>query len=406
MIHRPCCSGNPDIFDSAYFDDPEATFAHLREAHPVMWARTPEGVSVWLVTRYDDIRAVLSNPLFSASKQNSSDARGGAGLPPALDANLLNMDPPDHTRIRRLVSGAFTASRIEGMREKAHTVAHGLVDGFAEKGKADLIKDFAGPFPTRIISELLGIETSEYATFQNWIGILFEADPSDGTTIRRTVGLIVEFLRSCITEKRRNLQDDLLSAMISARDTHGSLTDDELTSLASLILFAGYENTVHLIGNSVLALLDEGASPDSLQVGITDAAISELIRFRTPGPYATRRFAVQDAILYGRKISAGDSVLLCLSSANHDERAYRSASSLQLTRAERSSLTFGHGIHYCLGAPLARLELQVALEVLGERLRGIRLDVSREQLLWRPSFRSRGLVSLPVSFTTRRGSHP
>jgi hypothetical protein len=324
----------------------------------------------------------------------------GFSLPPALDANLLNLDPPDHHRLRRLVARAFTPARTESLRPVIGQHADVLLDAIASRGHADLIEEFAVPLPLTVIGELLGVPAGPRADFRRWTSALIAPDPSAPARGKEALIGIVRLLSELIAARRASLGDDLLSAMIAARDDGDKLSEDELLSLAFLILWAGYENSVHLIGNSILALLTSPEPTAGLLAGgsLPGPVIEELIRFADPNQYSLRRFATEDLSIGGVRIMAGDTVLLCLASANRDPDRFPDPATLDLARADNQHLSFGLGIHYCLGAPLARLETNIAISSLLRRLPGLALAAKPDELRWRPSFRSRGLLELPVTW--------
>lgn len=388
-------------------DDPHAAYAALREAGPVHRITGADGSPAWLVTRYDDVRSALADPRLSLDKRHAGPGGyRGFALPPALDANLLNMDPPDHTRVRRLVVKAFTPGRVETLRAPVRRVADELLDAMAERGRADLIADYAGPLPITVICDLLGIPQRDRRDFLAWSDALITPDPSRPEGMKHAIGAMLEFYTGLIAAKRAEPGDDLLSDLIAVRDdTPGDdggdrLTEDELTSLAFLILFAGYENTVHLIGNAVLGLLDHPELLRQLQHNPAElpAAVEEFLRFDSPGPLAIRRFPRQDLEIGGVRIPAGDSVLLSIASANRDPARFPAPDVPDGGRDLSGHLAMGHGIHYCLGAPLARMEAVTAIEALLARFPRLRLDVPRGELRHRRSLRSRGLISLPVAW--------
>jgi cytochrome P450 len=389
------------VNDPAVVADSHSLYERWRQAGPVHRASTPDGLQVWVVTRYGDVRAGLADPRLSLSKSRARpDCYRGFSLPPALDANLLNLDPPDHTRLRKLVAKAFTPARMEGLRPAIEEHADALLDAIADHGQGDLIEDFAAPLPLTVIGDLLGVPADPRTDFRRWTSALIAPDPSDPSSGKEAVSGIVRLLAGLIADKRASPGNDLLSAMVTARDDDDRLSEDELISLAFLILWAGYENSVHLIGNSILALLTSPQLMDGLTAGepLPGAALEELIRFADPNQYAIRRFATEDLNIGGVRIPAGDTVLLCLASANRDPARFADPGALDLTRTGNPHLSFGVGIHYCLGAPLARIETGIAISSLLRRLPGLTLAVKPDELRWRPSFRSRGLLELPVTW--------
>ncbi|MFH8391434.1 cytochrome P450 [Streptomyces sp. NPDC018036] len=396
------------VFDpAALADDPYAVYARLRRAGPVHRITGTDGLPAWLVTRYDDIRQALADPRLSVDKRNAAPGGyRGMALPPALDANLLNMDPPDHTRVRRLVNRAFTPRRIEQLREPVRRTAERLLDAVAAAGRVDLIASYAAPLPITVICDLLGVAPADRLDFRSWTDALVAPDPARPSLAREAVGHLVSFFTGLIAAKRSDPADDLLSALIAVRDEEDRLTEDELTSLAFLVLFAGYENTVHLIGNAVLTLLRH---PDQLaelraEPTRTGAVVEELARYDGPVPLAIRRFPTEDLTIGGVTVPAGETVLLSLAAAHRDPDRFPDPDRFDIDRDATGHLALGHGIHYCLGAPLARMETEIALTALLDRFPELALDVPPGELRWRPSMRSRGLLTLPVRTGPERRS--
>lgn len=416
----------PDDPTRDLLNDPYAVYARMRETGPVQRIAGPDGLPVWIVTRYDDVRQALADPRLSLDKRHSlPGGYRGFALPPALDANLLNMDPPDHTRIRRLVTQSFTARRTQALREPVRRTADELLDAIAPDGQADLIASYAAPLPITVICELLGVPPGHRRDFREWTDALVAPDPARPERMKQAVGSMLGFFTELLAHKRAEPGDDLLSALIVARDrsddttadaggpadgtglthtagraTEDRLSEDELMSLAFLILFAGYENTVQLIGNATLALLRHPEQLDALRAdpGRTVAAVEELVRYDGPALLAIRRFPVGDLVIGGVTVPAGETVMLSLASANRDPHRFPDADRLDLDRDTAGHLALGHGIHYCLGAPLARLETEIALTALLERFPRLALGVPYDELRWRPSTRARGLIALPVRY--------
>jgi cytochrome P450 len=381
--------------------DPYAVYARLREAGPVHRIAGTDGLPAWLVTRYDDVRQALADPRLSLDKRNAAPGGyRGMALPPALDANLLNMDPPDHTRIRRLVSQAFTPRRVAQLREPIRKTADQLLDAIAPYGRADLIASYAAPLPINVICDLLGVAPEDRRDFRAWTDALVAPDPAEPSRAKEAVGAMLAFFTELIARKRAEPADDLLSALIAVRDEEDRLSEDELMSLAFLILFAGYENTVHLIGNATLALLSHPGQLAALRAdpGRLGGAVEELARYDGPVPLAIRRFPTEDITVGGVTIPAGETVLLSLAAAHRDPHRFTDPDRLDIGRDATGHLALGHGIHYCLGAPLARMETEIALAALLERFPRLELDVPYGELRWRPSMRARGLLTLPVRY--------
>jgi len=329
----------------------------------------------------------------------------GFALPAALDANLLNMDPPVHTRLRRLVTAAFTQRRVEGLRPQVQEIADELVDGFADRGRAELMAVFAGPLPVLVIAELLGIPVSSRGDFRSWTDAMLVPGTDEPVDARRrqraAISELTAFLTDLIAAKRRERGTDLLSALLAVRDEDdGRMSEDELTSLTFLLLFAGYESPVHHIGNTIRAVLTDPVLASQVRADehALAAASEEILRYDTPGTLAIRRFAIEPLTIARQRIPAGDTVMLAIGAANRDPAQFADPDIVDIDRGDTRHVAFGHGIHYCLGASLARMETAIAVGTLLERLPDIRLAVPADQLVQRGSFRNRGLARLPVVF--------
>lgn len=382
-------------------DDPYAVYDRLRDTAPVHRVAGTDGNPAWLVTRYEDVREALANPLLSMDKKHAlPGSYQGLSLPPALDANLLNMEAPDHTRIRRLVVRAFTARRIEQLRTPVRETADRLLDALGRHGSADLIAAYAAPLPITVICDLLGIPGEHRRDFRAWTDVLVAPDPTRPGAAKEAVAAMLGFLTQLLADKRKKPADDLLSDLIAVRDEGDRLSEDELMSLAFLILFAGYENTVQLIGNAILGLLTH---PDQLAALRANPerfpnAVEEFARHEGPALLAIRRFPVEDVTIGAVTVPAGETVLLSLAAANRDPARFPDPERLDLGRDASGHLALGRGIHYCVGAPLARLETEIAVSALLERLPDLALDADPAELRWRPSLRARGLLALPVTY--------
>ncbi|MEV7526485.1 cytochrome P450 [Streptomyces sp. NPDC091371] len=379
---------------------PYSAYERLRETAPVSRIAGTDGSPAWLVTRYDDVRQALADPRLSLDKTNATEGNyRGLSLPPALDANLLNMDAPDHTRIRRLVGRAFTPRRIEQLRAPIRATADRLLDALGPAGSVDMVAAYAAPLPIIVICDLLGIPEDRRLDFRTWTDALVVPDPSRPRAAKEALVAMLGFLTELMAHKRSHPGDDLLSDLIAVRDGDGDrLSEDELMSLAFLILFAGYENTVQLIGNAIHSLLQH---PDQLALLRKDpsrlsGAVEEFARYEGPALLAIRRFPIEDVTIAGVAIPAGETVLLSLSAANRDPARFDRPGVLDLDRDTAGHLALGHGIHYCLGAPLARAETEIALGALLERYQT--LEPVEPAPTWRRSLRARGLTSLPVRY--------
>jgi cytochrome P450 len=365
------------------------------EDAPIQQVTLPDGTAAWVVNRYDDVRAGLADPRLSLDKKNTTQWRG-LSLPPALDANLLNLDPPDHTRLRNLVGRAFTPRRVAGLRPTVQKIADELVDRMEPARSADLISAYAGPLPATVICDLLGVPEEGRADIRTWVTTMTTV--GEPAALAGAVQSASRYFAELIAAKRKRRGDDLLSALVAARDERGGLTEDELLSLAFLLLGAGFENSVNLIAGGLVLLLRH---PEQLMAvrrnpGALEQTVEEIVRFDPPAPVAIRRFPVEDLTIAGVTIPKGAPVLLSLAAANRDPARFRDPDRLDVRRSDNPHLSYGHGIHYCVGAPLARVEGVVGIGTLLRRLPGLALAVPAGELRWRESWRIKGLVELPV----------
>jgi len=381
-------------------NDPFPVYAFLRQAGPAHRISLPTGATVWVLTRYEDVRAALADQRLSLDKTHARGGWSGFRLPPALDRNLLNMDPPDHTRIRRLVSKAFTARRVEDLREGVEATCGELLDGFVGRDRVDLVSELAIPLPTRVVGDLLGVPAERREEFRRGTTALLELETAEPERLTMAIGGLVLLINDLIAQKRADPARDLLSALIAARDNEDRLTEDELTSLVFLLLLAGHESTVHLIALSALTLLQHSDQLAGLRErrDLVPQAVDELLRLVGPAQLSIRRFAREDIQVGEVTIPAGETVMLALACANRDPDRFDDAETFNPTRADaHAHLAFGHGIHYCIGAQLAKLETEVALGALLDRYPAMALAVPVDRLDWRKSFRGRGLNTLPVT---------
>ncbi|CAL9436277.1 Cytochrome P450 107B1 [Streptomyces sp. enrichment culture] len=377
----------------------------------------PSGVEAWLVTRYADARETLADPRLSKNPVHHSEAahgKGKVGIPGERSANLmthlLNIDPPDHTRLRRLVSKAFTPRRVAAFEPRVRELADRLIDGFAARGSADLIHEFAFPLPIHAICDMLGVPAEDQDDFRDWAGMMLRHGGGPRGGVGRAVKRMRAYLADLIHRKRGDLGDDLISGLIRASDHGEHLTENEAAAMAFILLFAGFETTVNLIGNGTYALLRHPGQRRTFQeasaagdTGLLQTAVEELLRYDGPVELATWRFATEPMEIGGQRIATGDPVLVVLAAADRDPSRFADPDTLDLTRGDNPHLGYGHGIHYCLGAPLARLEGRIALTALLGRLPDLRLAAEPADLRWRGGLIMRGLRELPVEFEPVRG---
>ncbi|GGT26124.1 cytochrome P450 family protein [Streptomyces chromofuscus] len=434
----PAPTPAPELFTWEFATDPYPAYAWLREHAPVRRTRLPSGVEAWLVTRYADAKQALADQRLSknpAHHDEPAHAKGKTGIPgerkAELMTHLLNIDPPDHTRLRRLVSKAFTPRRVAEFAPRVQELTDDLIDRFARTGSADLIHEFAFPLPIYAICDMLGVPREDQDDFRDWAGMMIRhgsqaaggrstssaegggkrtGSPRGG--VARSVKMMRGYLSELIHRKRESLPaepgpgEDLISGLIRASDHGEHLTEKEAAAMAFILLFAGFETTVNLIGNGTYALLTHPGQRSRLQQSLArgerallETGVEELLRYDGPVELATWRFATQPLTIGGQDIAPGDPVLVVLAAADRDPERFADPDTLDLARRDNQHLGYGHGIHYCLGAPLARLEGQTALATLLTRLPDLRLAVDPAELRWRGGLIMRGLRTLPVEFT-------
>jgi len=389
--------------------NPYPYYAQLREEAPV-FRKTMTMETAWLITRYDDVVQVLKDDRFAKDTLNAKTPAQLAAQPwfrkakvfKTLQRSMLGLDPPDHTRLRALVGKAFTPRLIEQMRDRIISLTNNLLDNVQGRGQMDLIHDYALPLPTTVIAEMLGVPVEDRHKFHRWSQVLMS--PASVWGIIRAVPSVMGFmryLRRIIRQRRTDPRDDLVSALVHAEEAGDTLSEDEMLGMIGLLLVAGHETTVNLIGNGVLALLEH---PDQLEKlrndpALDKSAIEELLRFGSPVEITTERYAREDVTIAGVTIPRGEMVFAVIGSANRDERQFADPDRLDITRDPNRHLSFGLGTHFCLGAALARLESQIAIATLLSRVSGLRLAVPPNALRWRAGLLLRGVERLPVAFT-------
>jgi cytochrome P450 PksS len=394
--------------------DPWAYYARLRAEAPVCRVLLPTHEAAWLVTRYDDVTAVLKDERFVKNTANALTPAEAARLPwfrkifKALQRNMLDQDPPDHTRLRALVQKAFTPRLIEQMRPRIQKLTDELLDVVQAQGRMDLIRDYALPVPTTIIAEMLGVPVEDRHSFHRWSNAMLAAGSSTWGLFKAvpSVWAFMRYLRKIIRQARASTQDNLLSALARAEEAGDKLSEDELLAMVMLLLIAGHETTVNLIGNGTLALLEHPDQLDKLRQSpaLMKPAVEELLRYTSAVDMATERYTREAVTLAGVRIPRGAIVFPVLASANRDERQFADPDKLDITREPNRHLAFGLGAHFCLGAALARLEGQIALATLLRRLPQLRLAVEPGALRWRPGLVLRGLVALPVAWGEKQAA--
>jgi cytochrome P450 len=391
--------------DPAFIADPYPAYRRLREAHPILWN---DETGQWLVSRHADVNRLLRDRRLGRTYlHQASHAEFGRPEPPAWhapfhdlnDAGMLDMEPPDHTRLRRLVLKAFTPRTVEALRPRIGAIVDGLIDDFGGRGEVDLIADYIEPLPVTVIAELLGIPEADRHLLRPWsadICLMYELNPSDDSA-HKAVRASVEFsayLRDLLAERRIRPGDDLISGLAAVVDDGDQLTERELIGTCVLLLNAGHEASVNGAGNGWWTLFRH---PDALarlrdDPALMPSAIEELLRFDTPLSLF-ERWVLEPIEIDGLRLERGQEVALLFGSANRDPDAFDRADELDLAREPNAYLSFGAGIHYCLGAPLAKLELGIAFEALLRRVPKLELVETSE---WKPTFVLRGLRALHV----------
>ncbi|MEU3482712.1 cytochrome P450 [Streptomyces sp. NPDC033754] len=375
--------------------NPYPYYAKLRDSGPVHEVRMPDGFQFWLVVGHEEGRAALADPRLAKSPSV-------IGVRPpeedVIGVHLLGADAPDHTRLRRLVAGVFTGRRVEALRPRIERLTQDLADAMEPAGRADLVESYAFPVPITVICELLGVPAEDRDTFRHWSNELVA--PGDEQGLLGALEGFGGYLDALIEDKRAaGPADDLLSGLLAARDEDGDrLSGPELRAMAYLLLIAGHETTVNLIANTVRNLLTHPEELAALRAdpGLLDGAIEESLRYDGPVETSTFRFTREPITLGGAEIPARASVLVGIGALDRDPARFPEPDRFDIRRDTRGHLAFGHGLHYCLGAPLARLEGRIALRTLLDRFPRLELDPDGDPWEWVPGLLIRGVRHLPV----------
>lgn len=388
-----------DLFSQDFKRIAHKTFARMRQEAPIYGSVGPNGRISWYITRYDDVLAVLKDSEHFCKDVHRATGRAkGSSIQQRINENMLFSDPPDHTRLRALVGQAFTPRRIEQMRPRVQQITDELLDQVGTQ--FDLIADFALPLPVRVICDLLGIpEEDQTAVMEGSLAIISPGGKGlKPKERRRLIREFVAYLQTLFAERRAQPQDDMITALVQAEEAGERLNEQELSSMVALLLVTGYETTVNLFGNGVLALLQH---PEQLAIvqadgALWDTAVEELLRYDGPVETSTTRWVCRDVTFRGHEMKRGEIMRVVLTSANRDEAYFEHPNQLLLTRQENKHLAFGFGIHYCLGAPLARMEGVIGLKTLFERFPNLQLACHPAELHWRLGILFRGLEQLPL----------
>jgi cytochrome P450 len=382
----------------------------MREQDPILSQPGLDGKTpIWFITGYDDAAAVLlDDERFVRDPRNALtpeelEARSEdfPDLGP-IENHMLNRDGDDHRRLRRLVTKAFTPKMVEQLRPRIQAIADELLDAVEDSGEMDLSASYAFPLPITVIAEMLGVPQADQAKFKEWSDAIVTPTFSDEELQRffELMGEFVAYLTELFAARRAAPGEDLISGLLAARDEQDALSEDEVFGTVVLLVVAGHETTVGLIGNAVLNLLEQPEQVAQVREdpALLAGAIEEVLRYEGPVERTLNRWAATDVELGGHTIRRGELVIAIVGSADRDGTRFPDPDQLDILREDVRHLAFGRGSHYCLGAPLARLEAQIALETLFRRLPGLRLAVPREQLEWRPTPGFRRVVALPVAW--------
>lgn len=382
-----------DWVSQSFLADPYSHYKALRESMPVHYN---EARGSWILTRYEDMVAVLRD------EERFSAERAGPQMEDGVPRSMLGSDPPDHTRLRTLVNKAFTPRTVRRLTGRIQELVDGLLDDVASRGEMEAITDFAYPLPITVIAEMLGVPTADRDFFRDASQkIAVALGPIEDMRVAMNAlegrNELVRYFNELIPKRKTDPRDDLITGLLEAEESGDALTHGELLAMLLLLLVAGHETTVNLIGNGLLALLRNRDQLERLRTeeGIGRQAVEELLRYDSP-VQMTGRIAKADVEIGGKQIRAGQGVTTILASANRDPEVFADPDTLDLTREPCNHLSFSAGIHFCLGAQLARLEGQIALATLVRRFPDI--ELTTDDLRWRPAPILRGLESLPVTF--------
>lgn len=396
-----------DLFSRTFKIDPHSTFAQMREETPVYGHTAPNGLRIWYITRYEDVVTVLRNNDWvvknlenAVPESTNTPVKPGHAILRLINQNMLFADPPDHTRLRALVTQAFTPRRIEALAAQIQTFTDRLLDEVAGQGRMELIHDLAYPLPMLVITAMLGVPEADGDQVREWSKAIISPG-SHGINWRqrkRKIRAFVEYIDQMAAKRMQAPQDDLLTALVQADEDGGKLSSEELSSMVVLLLVTGHDTVVNLIGNGVVTLLRHPEQLDLLRERpfLWPTAVEEILRYDGPVETSTTRWAKTDFELHGHQIKRGDLVRVVLTSANRDGSQFEKPNVFDIQRQNNRHIGFGFGIHYCLGAPLARLEGQITLSTLFNRFPTIRLAIPDAEIVWRSGVLFRGPKTLPL----------
>ena len=389
-----------DVSDPDFVADPHPAYARLRSTDPVHRLTLPDGTQAWLVTRYEDVRAAYTDPRLLMTRPKDTTWQG-LSLPPALSVTVASSDPPVHTRLRKLLAAAFTARRVEALRPAIQRFTDELLDAVVDQGECDLMAALARPLPIRVFRELFGLPADDGDEIFKLVGQLFVPNSDDRQGRAAAFAKTFAYLTDLVRRKQSQPGDDLLSALIKARDVDDRLSEDELCGMIAILLVAGSQTTAHLIANSVITMFrrPELAAVLLDKPELVPSAVEEVLRHEAPVPVGVRRFAAEDMVIAGTPIARGEVVMFSIAAANRDGEVFPDPDGFDECRADAGRhMAFGHGIHRCLGAGLAKLEGEVALATILRRLPGLVPATPVDQLRWLDNLSIRGVRELPVAW--------
>ncbi|WP_394774884.1 cytochrome P450 [Flavobacterium sp.] len=405
-------SNVPINFEDPIFNkSPELTFQKLRSNAPIQQITLGDGFPVWLISKFDDAVYVLRDPRFIKSPNNlrvfgdetlKGQTKRTTSAYILRRFHMLANDPPEHTRLRNFAQKAFTPKIIAGMRAQIQKITNELIDKIESNKKFDFIDDFAYQLPIIVIAELLGLPVEDREKLRNWSDILIEVQVTEKNkqSIEDSADAFIDYLKNVFALHRKEPKNDLISAFLKLQETDDNMTEDELYATIFLLIIAGHETTVNLISNGMYALLSHPEQLNLLKNNpeLIHSAVEEMLRYNGPVINSTMRLAAEDILINGVTIKKGEGVLVIFLSANHDETKFDNSLSFDITRKNIKHLAFGYGIHFCIGAPLGRLECEIAITAILNRLPNLKLDHTADSIEWRTSNIIRGLKKFPVIF--------
>ncbi len=386
--------------------NPVPVYARLRELGPVLRSKDLLGEG-FVLPRYEEVARALRDPRFASDRTNGRGGRSDQWWVPSLlkllSSSMVLRDPPEHRRLRNLVQKAFTPAMVENLSGRVAGIAEELLDLAGRKPVVDLMADFALPLPLTVIAEILGVPPVDRLRFRTLLVRLQGTSEANALSFVRNYPHMLRlkgFLQDLVRLRRQQPGEDLVTALVQAEEEGDRLSEDELIAMVFLLLFAGHETTVNLIGTGLLALLENPEQLERLraQPELMESAVEEMLRYGSPVETGTPRFTVEPVEFRGQVIPAGESVVASLLAADHDPEQFANPERFDITREPNRHIAFGFGIHFCLGAPLARLEGAIAINLLLERMPRLRLAVEPSKLRWRDGILVHGLQRLPVAF--------